>query len=297
MGLKEDVQAEVDKCNLKIVKELGAGTYGIVYSLNKYPTYTIKFSPFFQIFDEYDNLVKIYAKLKQYKELQEYLIEPIAKWECSAVDKKIEKKLIYIKQEYKDELKEKFTKYIDSWKNENPGQKASLDQKIEFYSKSYNRMAYKEDKYAVVVMSNLGEKILYDLKLDKMEEKHQLELIFQLLMTVIYLNKAGILHDDLKDNNIAVKPNKDKKLITFVYKKKYSIRPFYFIYPIDYGLAEFNKNESDFDSLKYLFENFPVFRKFNEFFTDDSVKNRCIKMLDNELFKQILVSESTCTIL
>jgi serine/threonine protein kinase len=146
----------------------------------------------------------------------------------------------------------------------------------------------------------LGDNTLDNMPVKNYNQRVQLEIIFQIVVCIIYLNKAGICHHDLKADNVVLRKNVNKKIVRFkVNGKRYPIQPYYFTYPIDYGLSTLDSgvDTSDFINLTYMLYMIPVFKYFKEFhgayFTPNSMelKKRYISLLDDEMFDEILLAD------
>jgi serine/threonine protein kinase len=200
--------------------------------------------------------------LKIYKELQDYLIEPIDKWKCNPDI------LVNI-------LNEKMYKY---------------------YNDKYKYQ--KGDACYLKVTNNIGDISLSNfIKKHAFTTRLQLEIAFQLIAFFIYLNRIKIRHNDIYEDNVMLRKNIFTKTITFnIDNKKYSICPKYFAYPIDYGSSQpfsFDEDVSrfnDFSRLWDLFLQFPIIKQFYD--SNNKLLQFNKKFLNNKLFSPILIQSS-----
>jgi serine/threonine protein kinase len=291
---------------MKLDKRLGNGAFGVVFTLTKYPNYTIKFSPFFTVFEEYKTLKIAYMKLSKYPELKEYLIEPIDKWECKleGLNTTVKNYVKYAIKAYTDRLDFFFDIKVNGLANPVTPEEL-IEMKKQYYKEANVRYEVNMELCAIIVLSNLGENTLDKIMEKPMTENFQLEVMFQLISIVTYINKAGLSHQDLKSDNVVVRKNTDKRVTFTIENKRYTIQPKMFVYPIDYGLSKFKADSTaDFVSLAYMFNKFSLFKKNKEkLFPENApmngsvVKKKFMNLIHDGFFSEIMVKSSVCSIL
>jgi serine/threonine protein kinase len=225
-------------CNMKLLKVLGSGVFGVVY---QYKTQCIikieKVSTIPK--SEFECLKIVYNKL--HKILPFHVIQPISSGICEGKNWNIN----ILNELLKIEINK-----INRFKESYPNLKAVYPTISDI----------KKESYEFMIMDNLGDCTLSDLLNKSPNITIFKEIIFQLIIFLLYLLKyTKITHNDIHYGNIVLK--KTNKTLNYLYKFgnkicRLTISPKYLAYFIDFGQcsnSDLIVNE-DFISLWSTFE-------------------------------------------